>query len=425
MPEWLAHLLGRYGYAIVFGGVLLENAGLPVPGETVLLAAAFFAHQGAFALPKVIGVAVAAAILGDNLGYWIGRRGGRALAERHGRLVGLTAPRLAALDAFFDRHGAATVFLARFVSGLRVFAALFAGMSGLPWPRFLVYNAAGALAWATTVGVAGYLFGQSWGALERWIGRTGLFGVALAIALVVIALMRRRRQVLLAGVWAQLPGALTRRAAVFAGATLGAIGLFAKIAEDVVEHETTGFDSVVSGALHRLANPMLDVAVHAFTALGTAPVVLIVVLGVTGWSLCRRDRRAAATLVAVSVATEGLILVLKLGFHRVRPVPWTGVATPESYSFPSGHAMAAAAIYGMVAVVLARLHPRLARPAVLLTPLLILMIGVSRVYLGVHWPTDVLAGFAAGAFLLGVGMYVLDRPNGSPQTTGRADRPPD
>ncbi len=153
MPESLALLVGRYGYVVVFFGVFLENAGLPVPGETVLLATAFFAHQGTLSLSWVIGLAVAAAILGDNLGYWIGRRGGRPLAARHGRLVGLTPARIAMLEAFFSRHGAKTVFLARFVTGLRVFAALFAGMSGLPWRRFLFFNAAGAVTWATTVGV--------------------------------------------------------------------------------------------------------------------------------------------------------------------------------------------------------------------------------------------------------------------------------
>lgn len=91
VPTLLVNLLGRYGYAIIFLSVFLESAGVPVPGETILLGAGFFAYQGMFALPWVILVGIAAAILGDNLGYWIGRRGGRPLVERHGRLVGLTA----------------------------------------------------------------------------------------------------------------------------------------------------------------------------------------------------------------------------------------------------------------------------------------------------------------------------------------------
>jgi len=117
MPEWLRLALSQYGYAIVFLGVLLENAGVPVPGETILLAAGFLAHQGLFSLPWVITLAVAAAILGDNAGYWVGRCGGRPVAERYGPLVGLTPARLTALDTFFTRHRPKTVFLARFVTG--------------------------------------------------------------------------------------------------------------------------------------------------------------------------------------------------------------------------------------------------------------------------------------------------------------------
>jgi membrane protein DedA with SNARE-associated domain len=192
MPEPLAALLARYGYAVVFAGVFLENVGLPVPGETALLAAGFLAQRGTFSLPWVIGLGIAAAILGDNLGYWIGRLGGRRLAERHGRLVGLTPARLASLEAFFARHGPGTVFFARFLSGLRVFAAPVAGMSRLPWSRFLLYNAAGAIVWATAVGSVGYLFGRNWGLLEHWVGRVGLFGLAVALALVALARRPRR-----------------------------------------------------------------------------------------------------------------------------------------------------------------------------------------------------------------------------------------
>lgn len=186
-------LLIDYSYVIVFLGVLLENAGVPVAGETVLLAAAFFAAQDVFSLGWVIGVAVAGAILGDNIGYWIGRRVGRPAAERHGRWIGLTPARLAVLDAFFRRHGAKSVFFARFVTILRIYGALVAGMGRLPWSRFLLYNAAGALTWATAVGLAGYLFGESWEGVRRWLGRLGLVALALVAALLVVAVAHRRR----------------------------------------------------------------------------------------------------------------------------------------------------------------------------------------------------------------------------------------
>ncbi len=193
MPVWLLDLFARYGYAVVFGGVFLENAGLPVPGETALLAGAALAHHGQLSLLWVIVTAIVAAILGDNLGFFIGRRGGRRIAERHGWRIGLTPNRLIQFDRFFERHGPKTVFAARFVTGLRVVGAVLAGGSGMAWPTFLFYNASGAIVWCTSVALAGYSLAYSWDTLERWIGRTGLFALALVIVIGLIGFARARR----------------------------------------------------------------------------------------------------------------------------------------------------------------------------------------------------------------------------------------
>lgn len=193
MPEWLLLLFAQYGYLVVFAGVFLENTGLPVPGETALLAGAALAQFGRLSLVWVIVTAIVGATLGDNLGFLIGRRGGRGLAERHGWRIGVTRARLAEFDRFFDRHGAKTVFVARFITGLRVVAAVLAGGSGLPWSRFLFYNAAGAIVWSTAIAAAGYSLAYSWGTLERWIGRTGLVGLVLAGVGVAAGVLRARR----------------------------------------------------------------------------------------------------------------------------------------------------------------------------------------------------------------------------------------
>ena len=193
MPAWLVDLFARYGYAVVFGGVFLENTGLPVPGETALLAGAALAHFGQLSLTKVILVAIAGATLGDNLGFFIGRHGGRRLADRQGWRIGLTPERLADFDRFFQQHGPKTVFAARFITGLRVVGAVLAGGSGMAWPVFLLYNAAGAVVWCTTVAFAGYSLAYSWETLERWIGRTGLIALLLVLVAGVIAVLRGRR----------------------------------------------------------------------------------------------------------------------------------------------------------------------------------------------------------------------------------------
>ena len=194
MPEWLADLFARYGYAVVFVGVFLENTGLPVPGETALLAGAAMAHFGRLSLPWVVVTAVGGAVLGDNLGFFVGRRYGRALVERFGSRLGLTRARLRQFDRFFERHGGRTVFIARFVTGLRVFGALLAGASGLPWPTFIFYNAAGAIAWSTAIAIAGYSLAYSWETLERWIGRSGRIALAVVGVVVVISVVRARRK---------------------------------------------------------------------------------------------------------------------------------------------------------------------------------------------------------------------------------------
>lgn len=192
MPAWLVDLFSRYGYAVVFAGVFLENAGLPVPGETALLAGGALSHFGTLSLRWVIVTAIAAAALGDNLGFAIGRRGGRALIERFGGRVGFTAPRIAEFDRFFERHGPKTVFVARFITGLRVVCAILAGGSRMPWRTFVVFNVAGAFVWCVTIASAGYLLGHSWTLLETWIGRFSIVALALAGAAVYVWISRSR-----------------------------------------------------------------------------------------------------------------------------------------------------------------------------------------------------------------------------------------
>lgn len=196
MPGWLLALFSQYGYAVIAIAVLLENAGVPAPGHTALLAGGFLAHMHQLSLPWVVAIGTVAAIAGDNLGYWIGRRGGRPLLRRHGRLLRLTPARLARIDAFFVEHGAKTVFVARFVTGLQTVAALFAGASEMPWRRFLAFNVLGAIAWAIAYAALGYVFGHSWELLEHVVGRAGVVILALgAVAAFAMWSLRRRATV--------------------------------------------------------------------------------------------------------------------------------------------------------------------------------------------------------------------------------------
>lgn len=185
----------HYGYWVVFFGVMLENAGVPVPGETILLAAGFFAAQGHFHLWEVMAIAALGAVLGDNAGYFIGREVGRGTLERYGRYAGLTQGRLAHMDKFFHAHGNKTILVARFITGLRVFAALLAGSARMQWRTFAIYNMLGALLWSFVITLVGFFFGRSWDVLEHWIKGAGLILLGIVIVgLITMIVLRRRKQ---------------------------------------------------------------------------------------------------------------------------------------------------------------------------------------------------------------------------------------
>ena len=179
MEETLVH----HGLVILFVVVALESAGVPLPGETALIAAGVLADQGHYNIAVVIAVAASAAILGDNGGYWIGRTGGRKLIQRWRLLERWSERILPPAERFFARHGAKTVFFGRFFSILRITAAWLAGVGRMPWWRFLLWNAAGGIGWATLVGLLAYFGGH---AAADAVARFGVIG-GIVLAVVVVA----------------------------------------------------------------------------------------------------------------------------------------------------------------------------------------------------------------------------------------------
>ncbi len=176
-------LLLAHGLLLLFALVAMESAGAPLPGETALVTAGVLAQRGHYSLVAVIAVAALAAIVGDNIGYWIGRRGGRALLRRTPVIRTYFDRALPPSERFFQRHGAKTVFLGRFIAVLRVTAAWMAGISRMPWWRFLLWNAAGGIVWAILVATLAYKFGD---AAAAAVGRYGLFGLILVAAAAAI-----------------------------------------------------------------------------------------------------------------------------------------------------------------------------------------------------------------------------------------------
>jgi membrane protein DedA with SNARE-associated domain len=184
--QLLSEFFARYGYWVVFFGVMLENGGLPVPGETILLFSGFLAYHGRLSLGRAIFTAIAGATLGDSVGYVVGLWGGTALINRYrGRFL-LSARRFDRAQGIFLRFGHWAVFVARFITGLRVIAGPLAGAFLMPYPRFLLANFSGAVVWAFTIGWAGYLFGSNW---QRLIHLFKQVDTAILLAAVVAALI--------------------------------------------------------------------------------------------------------------------------------------------------------------------------------------------------------------------------------------------
>src|SRR2546430_12311664 len=170
------------GYPLLFAIVMSESSGVPVPGETALITASILASKGKLQIELVIPLAAAAAIIGDNIGYLIGRKGGRWLLERPGRFERQRRQVLVTGEPFFERHGPKAVFFGRFLLGLRVWASWLAGATRMPWRSFFFWNAAGGICWATLVGLVAYFLGESaTNALEAF-GVYGPMPPVLAIA---------------------------------------------------------------------------------------------------------------------------------------------------------------------------------------------------------------------------------------------------
>ena len=403
MTAGLTAWLTQYGYVGLALGVSLESAGLPVPGETALLVAAFAAAHGSLSLPLVMITAAAAGILGDNLGYAVGRRFGRPWLERFGPRVLLFPARLARADAFFARWGGPAIALARFAPGVRVVGALMAGVSGMRWRTFLLFNALGAVAWASIVGLLGYGSGTVWqtvGKLPSGPVATGLVIAATVVLSIALLAGAVRRAPSRDGRW------LVWRSTAIVGVSLAAALVLAGVVDSVSEKEIGALDTAARQWILAHRPPMV---VGVFTvvsrvgsaiSLGALTLIVLVVL----W---RRGRRASLPAALVPLLSAGVIVALKHAFARVRP-PGGALARELTYSFPSGHTAAATAVFITLAMVLHRERLVPVRVPVLAV-VAGLLVGLSRVVLDVHWASDVLAGWSVGILVAVVGIALQER----------------
>ncbi len=435
--EQVLSLIAKYGYLIVFFGVMVESAGVPIPGETILIASGILVQQGRLDLGDVILFGILGAVVGDQIGYWLGRKGGRPFVLRWGRYVKITPERLARAEGFFARHGGKAVFLARFVAGLRVFGALVAGLSHMHWRTFIFYNALGGAVWATAAILVGYLLGGSLNLVERWMGQaTALIVVLLVLAAALYLSYRwvRGHPELLGRTFTRLGGErlgdflespaglwFQRRFApreVY-GLTL-TIGLalivgfswvLAGVTEDVLTRDPlVRADLAVLRFFHSHGEPYLTSAVVVFEAI-LSPEVLLVTAAAAGACLLLLSRRrgelwmgfSGGVVLATALGTGALVELFKFLFDRPRPPASLQLAAESGNGFPSAHAMTAL-VLGATVWYLFSLRPTeswggswQAKVRVgAAVGAVVLLVGLGRVYTGAHYPSDVLAGWALG-----------------------------
>ncbi len=432
----LGRLAGPAAYLVVAVLAALEASafvGLFVPGELAMLVGGYIAYEGRAELVPMMLAAVAGAVIGDSLGYEIGRYfGGSIRRSRLGQKVG--EERWARAENYLVVKGGQAVFLGRFIGVLRALVPALAGVSRMPYRRFLFWNFLGAAVWAPSVVGLGYIAGGSYRRVEHYAGQAGLVLLGLVVVIggvaalgrwasrnqervralmarvidrPVVVRIRQRYQTQLGFLVGRLrPGGALGLALTLQLIALGLTGwAFGAVMQDVVTGGgAVRIDGPITRALLDRQVQWLTDVMQVVTDLGgwLSLAVLVVVIGL----VARRYTSSWTPLLVLSVALVGGVLLsdmVKSLVARPRPTLAAAVVVPgEGFAFPSGHATYAIAVYGGLAYLAAGwFRPWTAKVAAwTIAVVVVLLVGFSRVYLGSHWTTDVLGGYALGAVWL-------------------------
>lgn len=438
--DWLVKLPAGVVLGAAFLLPLLESSmfvGILFPGETAVLIAGVVASQGALPLWAVILVASGGAIIGDSVGYEIGKRYGQRLLNRlPQRLV--KPQHVERTSALLRRRAGSAVFVGRFTAALRVLVPGMAGISRLPYPTFLLFNAAGGIAWAVVAAMVGYIAGKSYQAAEQRLSIIGFGVLAVIICGYLLARLRRHPRVaplidarLSTERWTGLPLTLVIAAAGGAGWLFG--GVLEDVAgdEELAQQDPTWHEFLVD---HRLA-ALSDLS-HVLTYLGSTPVaylVLVIAVALVVW----RERHWEAVVTVPALIVGQLICAgVSVLVGRSRPPQGHWLTSADGYSFPSCHAATSVLFWGLlVSLAWPWLRGRGSRvTGIVAAGMIAAIAGATRAYLGTNWPTDVVAGWALGGLLLTLtvaGLSLLrlrfvatwqrDRPSREAETVGNTD----
>jgi undecaprenyl-diphosphatase len=456
--DHILQLHGAAALAVVFLLPALESSafvGFIFPGEIAVLLGGVLASQHRVSLGAVIAAAVVGAVVGDAIGYVVGRRYGRRLLEGSvGRIV--KRHHLDAAERYLRERGGKAVFFGRFTAALRVLVPGLAGMSGMRYSTFAAYNVAGGAVWAVAFVLLGYAAGDSWRRIESVAKRASLvlLGLAVAGAVITVAVrwvLRHRERlgaahaaflrwrpvaVLVARFRRQIdflvrrldPGGALGLSLTGSLVLLGAAGwaLGVVIQDVAARDDIAGLDRPVLDFFVRHREPWLTSFFKTVSLLGSSELLvpLVIVAGIA-WRVRRTTWRPLGMLASAYLGSALLFRVVKALTGRLRPPSSLAIGHFTGLAFPSGHATQAIAVWGMLAAIAAACVPAWRTKVLLWTAALVIagIVGVSRIYLGAHWLTDVLGGWAGGALWLVVLLTTVRTVAGL--RTGRvADRMP-
>ena len=386
-------VLNYWGYLIILLAAVLETFplfGVAVPGMMIIILGGFFARTGVLDLGGVIFVAAAGAILGDLIGYLVGRRYGQQFISRYGRYFFFGKKNFEATKKMMRRHAGKTLIVGRFNSLTQALAPFVAGSTGILFPRFMAYNVAGGISWAAVFIMIGYLFGRSYEIASAYLGRF------VFIALVISVL------------FAYTYRFINKKKHIFTKHTLYALILnifslyiFSKMVDDVVGKEfITSIDAVINADMSLLQAPLLSKTMMFITNVASPMHLLVLSLLLSG--LLAYWKRWRSSLLLLFSMTGGVLFVALIKEILQRARPENALVKVSGYSFPSSHA-ATALLFSATLLYIFKddIKNKAAQYIFILASILFaLAVGFSRIYLNVHWFSDVIGGFSLGIFWL-------------------------
>ncbi len=437
----MSHLIDRLlgfppalALALVFLLPALEASafvGFIFPGEIAVLLGGVLANEHRLPLWLVILAASVGAVVGDSVGYEVGRRYGERLLARLPRRI-VKPEHIARGQELLRRQGGRAVFIGRFTAALRVLIPGLAGTSGLPYRRFLLYNVLGGVAWAAETAVVGYLAGKSYRAAAHRLSIISLGLLGLVVMLILIRILRRSERVRSVVDRYDPTRRLGRPLSLALALLVGSAWIFVGMLRDVVNHdELAKRDPQLLRDVIAHRSSLLSGIAKMVTLLGSSVVVYIVLIA-TAVVVARQVRSPRPVIGALLVLAGGQLLrgLTVVWTHRVRPPHDLWLTSASGYSFPSGHTTTATVGYGLTAWLLVGLIPspgrrRAGELIAGVAVVLVVAIGLSRVYLGVHWLSDVIGGWSLGVLWLSIVVLVVQlvRRSGHRTVPDRVERP--